>query len=370
MPKVLQYQANRNYVSDRLNEVSRLSMYLRYRLLRESEVCDLVTSNFKFDQSNMFLKEVCWRTYWRGYLFNNPKIYSDYQSLKISSEECSNYVTGAIKSSEFEPLSRWDIELNNTGYLHNHIRMYFASILVHTLKVPWHIGAQYMFERLLDADPASNTLSWRWIAGLHTKGKAYLATADNIYKFTFGRDLFDQSKLASEPVEIMENRNLELPPSNLIFNQLEKSRWYIISDEELSFEQQLPESWIPNTFFVFVKTSGVNRTKYVQDWHQLALKDAIERLTNLGGKCFVITNTDDVNYLNITEKDYPKISIQIPLCGEAKDRMLKVQELLELITNSKTHIFMDKWDAELAPHAKKGFFTYWDEISHRFDGDR
>ncbi|MDX2233494.1 MAG: FAD-binding domain-containing protein [Hyphomonadaceae bacterium] len=73
------------------------------------------------------------------------------------------------------------------GWLHNHARMWFASIWIFTLRLPWQLGAEFFFRHLIDADPASNTLSWRWVAGLHTAGKHYLARAANIRMNTGGR---------------------------------------------------------------------------------------------------------------------------------------------------------------------------------------
>ena len=71
-----------------------------------------------------------------------------------------------------------------TGYLHNHARMWFASIWVYTLELPWPLGADFFLRHLLDGDPASNTLGWRWVCGLHTRGKTYLARVSNIANFT------------------------------------------------------------------------------------------------------------------------------------------------------------------------------------------
>ena len=62
--------------------------------------------------------------------------------------------------------------------------MWFASIWIFTLNLPWELGANFFYKNLLDADPASNTLSWRWVAGLHTEGKFYLARQENIEKFS------------------------------------------------------------------------------------------------------------------------------------------------------------------------------------------
>ena len=60
--------------------------------------------------------------------------------------------------------------------------MWFASIWIFTLRLPWELGANFFYDHLLDADPASNTLSWRWVTGLQTQGKIYLATENNIEK--------------------------------------------------------------------------------------------------------------------------------------------------------------------------------------------
>ena len=84
-------------------------------------------------------------------------------------------------------MDAWTSELIDTGYLHNHARMWYASIWIHTLKLPWTLGAEFFLKHLLDGDVASNTLSWRWVAGLHTLGKFYLAQNSNICKFTAGR---------------------------------------------------------------------------------------------------------------------------------------------------------------------------------------
>ena len=74
-------------------------------------------------------------------------------------------------------------ELTETGYLHNHARMWFAGFWIHTEQLPWELGADFFYRHLLDADPASNTLSWRWVAGLQTVGKFYLTRRSNLERF-------------------------------------------------------------------------------------------------------------------------------------------------------------------------------------------
>lgn len=82
----------------------------------------------------------------------------------------------------------WAKELVETGYLHNHARsMWFASIRIFTLRLLWVLGADFFLRHSLDGDPASNTLGWRWVSGLHTRGKTYLGRTDNIARYTEGR---------------------------------------------------------------------------------------------------------------------------------------------------------------------------------------
>ena len=95
-----------------------------------------------------------------------------------------------------ECFDAWAMELVDTGYLHNHARMWFASIWIFTLGLPWRLGADFFHRHLLDGDSASNTLGWRWAAGLHTRGKPYPADAQNIATFTAGRFTPRRSDLA------------------------------------------------------------------------------------------------------------------------------------------------------------------------------
>ena len=85
------------------------------------------------------------------------------------------------------PSGRTLDELRTEGWLHNHTRMWFASIWIFTLRLPWPLGAALFEHHLKDADAASNTLSWRWVAGIQTPGKHYLARAENIARYTNGR---------------------------------------------------------------------------------------------------------------------------------------------------------------------------------------
>jgi deoxyribodipyrimidine photo-lyase len=185
--------------------VSRLSPYVRHRLITEREVVAAVLDANSFNAAEKFVAEVFWRTYWKGWLELRPGIWQRYCLERDAARE--RVKPGVLASAEagttgIDGFDDWARELVATGYLHNHARMWFASIWIFTLRLPWTLGADFFMRHLIDADPASNTLSWRWVAGLQTPGKTYLATADNIARYANGR--FAPQGLASTAVALTE----------------------------------------------------------------------------------------------------------------------------------------------------------------------
>ena len=199
-------QRNFDFGPGRHNYVSQLSPYLRRRLVLESEVVQAALDRHGSKASEKFIQEVFWRTYFKGWLELRPGIWQQYrQGL---AEDLSRLQTNPERRARVEAAEEgrtglayfdaWAQELIQTGYLHNHARMWFASIWIFTLELPWRIGADFFYRHLLDGDAASNTLSRRWVAGLHTRGKAYAAEAGNIERFTGGRFLPALNELRSE----------------------------------------------------------------------------------------------------------------------------------------------------------------------------
>ncbi|MFT5354200.1 MAG: deoxyribodipyrimidine photo-lyase [Polyangiales bacterium] len=205
VPKAGDYARLRNYdLGPKGDAVSGLSPYLRYRLIDEAEVLAAVQGRWKERAADQFVREVFWRSYFKGWLQMRPKVWSDYErdrdaalsAIESEPERRRLYDSACEGKTGIACFDAWSDELRTTGYLHNHARMWFASIWVYTLELPWTLGADFFYRHLLDGDPASNTLSWRWVCGLHTRGKTYLARRDNIQKYTRGR--FDPEGLASE----------------------------------------------------------------------------------------------------------------------------------------------------------------------------
>jgi deoxyribodipyrimidine photo-lyase len=191
------YAAGRNFDHGpgRRGNLSGLSPWLRRRLVSEAEVASRVVRAHGEAGAEKFLQEVLWRTYWKGWLELRPGIWRDYltelSGLKAGAGGDPNLAPRLRQAEEgrtgIDGFDDWARELVTTGYLHNHARMWFASIWIFTLGLPWQLGADFFFRHLLDGDPASNTLSWRWVAGLHTRGKHYVARAANIRRYTDGR---------------------------------------------------------------------------------------------------------------------------------------------------------------------------------------
>jgi deoxyribodipyrimidine photo-lyase len=187
------YAARRNFDMPAQGHphVSQLSPYIRHRLITETEVLTAILGRHSLSAAEKSVQEVVWRTYWKGWLEQRPEVWTNYRTQLarlLDAGDLSDRLAGAeAGQTGIDCFDAWMAELTATGYLHNHARMWAASIWIFTLRLPWEAGADLFLRHLLDGDPASNTLSWRWVAGLQTPGKHYIATPDNIARYTEGR---------------------------------------------------------------------------------------------------------------------------------------------------------------------------------------
>ncbi len=167
--------------------VSALSPHIRHRLVSESEVVGTALAHHGAERAEKFIQEVFWRSYWKGHLELRPRMWRDYRAAVAAMPEPPGLQAALAGETGIACFDAWVRELVETGWLHNHTRMWFASIWIFTLRLPWELGAEFFLAHLADADAASNTLSWRWVAGIQTPGKHYLARAENIARYTEGR---------------------------------------------------------------------------------------------------------------------------------------------------------------------------------------
>jgi deoxyribodipyrimidine photo-lyase len=176
-------------------DVSMLSPYIRRRLVLERDAVAAALTTHGPEAAEKFIDEVFWRGYFKGWLERRPAVWSAYKdgldrdlaALDKDGKLRRQVIVAESGQTGLDCFDAWACELVETGYLHNHARMWFASIWIFTFGLPWRLGADFFYRHLLDGDAASNTLGWRWVAGLHTRGKAYQAQAWNIAKFTAGR---------------------------------------------------------------------------------------------------------------------------------------------------------------------------------------
>ena len=112
--------------------------------------------------------------------------------------------------------------------------MWFASIWIFTLNLPWQLGAEFFMKHLFDGDAASNTLGWRWVAGIQTQGKNYLATEWNIKKFTNNR--FQNIKINEVAEPKTTEKNYSIIEKSFSNPALLEDKVLLIFDNSLSFE--------------------------------------------------------------------------------------------------------------------------------------
>ena len=375
--------AGRHY-TERRNQVpgivSGLAPYIRHRLITEAEVVAAVLQRYSALEAEKFIQEVCWRTYWKGWLEMRPLVWFRYQ------EELHSLSDRMARDPDFQErvrraeygetglhcLDDWACELRETGYLHNHVRMWFASIWVHTLRLPWQLGADFLMRHLLDGDPASNTLSWRWVCGLQTKGKIYQATAENIERYTNGR-YAPQGLFAGDPDPITEDflipQPLQLTRPDL--HALGEKTLLLVTQEDLS-----PESWgIPQgdvAGIVLINTAesycGIESLPLA--WKRTALLGTTERLKE-GFQCPVLllnpreeieaTHFQTLLSSLLQEFRVSTLTIMDPAVGTTRSLLDLV--LLGLKSEGITVRKLRRaWDDTFWPHATNGFFKLKERI--------
>ena len=189
LPRLPAYDAERNGVRPGHRAVSRLSPAIRQRLVTEYELIASTLAAHPFARVEKFVQEILWRRYWKSWLELRPGVWTDYRAdtARLRGElrgyQAKRIIELEAGRSGVEIMDYFAHELRTTGYLHNHARMWFAGFWIHTEKLPWELGADFFYRHLLDADPASNTLSWRWVAGIQTVGKSYLTRRSNLERY-------------------------------------------------------------------------------------------------------------------------------------------------------------------------------------------
>ncbi len=361
------YAAGRNadLGRDGASAVSHLSPYVRYRLLTEREIVAAVLDRHSFQASEKFVQEVLWRTYWKGWLEMRPDVWTRFVTER-DSQRASFPNRRAIVAAEtgmtgIDGFDDWARDLVETGYLHNHARMWFASIWIFTLRLPWALGADFFLRHLIDADAASNTLSWRWVAGLQTVGKTYLATADNIARYTGGR--FAPKGLATEAVTLTEqsvSSAQPLPQGGAVDRH--RPSLLLVTSDDMHPESALPRDLVASAAIVVADDDllwGANARAFVH----VATDDTRTRVAAHFGCPVTVASRLDAATLVAAAQAAGVAQIVIPYApvGPVADALAGLVPDLDAAGITLVQV-RRAWDSQFWPHAKKGFFPFRERI--------
>ncbi len=295
------------------SNISCLSPYITHGVINELEVIKTSLNKFSFAKNEKFIQEVLWRVYWKGWLELRPNVWSDYlielNQIKLEYKNNKNYLKAKEGKTNIECFDNWIMELKEHNYLHNHTRMWFASIWIFTLELPWQLGAEFFMKHLYDGDVASNTLGWRWVAGIQTKGKHYLASEWNIKKFTNNR--FQNIKLNEKSPPKISKKTYSVIKED--FNNPEnlQEKDLIIFDNNLSFEiSNFKNKKFRKIFLVCNKNEKrfIKLSEKVLKFKSLLIEDQKKRLENKSINCEIIDIEEIKNFKEEIYALYPNIS--------------------------------------------------------------
>ena len=330
----------------RLN-VSCLSPYITHGIISEKEVIQKSLSKFSFSKNEKFIQEVLWRTYWKGWLELRPNVWIDYlielNKIREDFKNNQNYVNAIDGKTNIECFDQWVTELKENNYLHNHTRMWFASIWIFTLDLPWQLGAEFFMKHLYDGDAASNTLGWRWVAGVQTQGKHYLASEWNIKKFTNNR--FDNIKLNENAPPKISEKTYSIIKQNFSNKDI-NNRNLLVFENNLSFETG---DFKNNNFKKIYIISNKNENRSIKlsekviKFKSLLIDDQKERLKNNSIDCEVL----DISEIKNIDDD---VIALYPTVGENLDYLNSNSLRLDFLYR--------KLDQYSWQYCNKGFFNF------------
>jgi len=353
-----QYARARNFDYGPLkrDNVSQLSKYITHRLIDEEEVIKCAHSKFAYLKIEKFIQEVFWRTYWKGWLELRPKVWDHYlRDLKNleKQKESAPYKEAISGKTNIECFNDWVLELKEHNYLHNHTRMWFASIWIFTLKLPWQLGADFFLKHLLDGDAASNTLSWRWVAGLQTKGKNYLATKYNIN--TFSAKKYEVLKLNENASSLFETENYKAGVLN--FDKVEtENSLFLIHNLDSCFLQKTKDTFTHYALFDFNDLlEKEDYAKAVLDFKKNINLELLDTLKVKFNSDLIIKNKEDLLKI-IKERDIKNVIMPYLNCGYENDFISKIKEKVKISYLARTY------DQDCYPLATKGFFAFKEQI--------
>ena len=338
---------NFDFGPENRTNISGLSPYITHGVINEKEVIEKSLSKFSFSKNEKFIQEVLWRTYWKGWLELRPNVWTDYlvelNKIREEYKDNQNYKNAIDGKTNIECFNFWVTELKENNYLHNHTRMWFASIWIFTLELPWQLGAEFFMQHLYDGDSASNTLGWRWVAGIQTQGKHYLANEWNIKKFTNNR--FNNIKLNENAPPKVSEKTYSIVKQDFSNKNIDDENLFIF-ENSLSFETTDFQNHKFKKIYI-ISNKNENRSIKLSEgvikFKSLLIMDQKQRLENNSITCEVV---DISEIKNINEK----IIALYPTVGENLDYLNS--------NNLKIDFLYRKLDQYSWQYCNKGFFNF------------
>jgi len=338
---------NFDFGPEKRSNISCLSPYITHGIINEQEVIQKALSKFSFSKNEKFIQEVLWRTYWKGWLELRPNVWADYlielNQIRNEFQNNQNYLNAIEGKTNIDCFNEWVKELKENNYLHNHTRMWFASIWIFTLELPWQLGAEFFMQHLYDGDAASNTLGWRWVAGVQTQGKHYLASEWNIKKFTNNR--FQNIKLNENAPPKISEKSYQIIKQDFNNPQKIENKNLLIFENNLSFEIT---DFKENNFKKIYLVSNKNENRAIKLSEKLVkfkshlIEDQVQRLKNQSIDCQII----DISELTNIENYYGLY----PTVGENLDFLNS--------NNLKIDFLYRNLDQLAWQYCNKGFFNF------------
>ena len=338
---------NFDFGPDNRSNISCLSPYITHGIINELEVIDKSLKKFSFLKNEKFIQEVLWRVYWKGWLELRPNVWSDYlielDNFRDEFKNDQNYLNAIEGKTDIDCFNQWIIELKENNYLHNHARMWFASIWIFTLELPWQLGAEFFMKHLYDGDTASNTLGWRWVAGVQTQGKHYLASEWNIKKFTNNR--FQNIKLNENAPPKISGKSFPMIKQEFNNPQNFEEKNLLIFENNLSFETtDFKENRFKKIYIISNRNENrsIKLSEKLVKFKSLLMKDQEQRLKNKSIDCEVV----DVSEIKNIENYYGLY----PTIGENLDYLNS--------NNLKIKFVYRNLDQLAWQYCNKGFFNF------------
>ena len=344
------YSFKRNFdlgPKDKSN-VSCLSPYISHRLITEYEVAKTVLAKFPYQKVEKYIQEIFWRVYWKGWLELRPQVWTDFIEDLKGLKEDDNYKKAINGETQIECFNDWVKELKENNYLHNHTRMWFASIWIFTLNLPWQKGAEFFMKHLFDGDAASNTLSWRWVAGLQTKGKHYVAQSWNISKFTNNK--YKNVKLNENALPLTDKREYKLNPLNFITEDNSNEN-LLLFENELNLENKNLKKY-KNIYLVLLSNDArrIKLGQKVLDYKSEIINDQKKRFEDL-------QIIDEVKFQTLAD-EINSFDVVHPCIGENFSFLNSIRKK----RNLKLNFILGEEDKFSWQFSNKGFFNFKNNI--------